>query len=316
MPGMLAHAFVPVLLAAWPAAAQGSPMPEMVAVLNNGSDIRDTESEAPVLTFYMYKVIGADDQAPANSSLGSIEAILWYLHTWVASCNRGCETARQDGLLRIARYMVMTKATQSLFSAGMNFGPYHTFKQGQCAGPKDCNEIFEEYGYVIGCQNLSSGSDFHYDGAFYSLPPKCRVAQGNLRGVECKGGQPGGLCQGVPTGSGTCTWTYTEAGVVTIDELEGIANYTAFKELGGEEYSMQFDKGINMTFWDDRGGKKASAVRLERLDALFKEKYPDMPTDKDLPLGPRCDFNEDHPDMISGRSRRRQRWHRRRRRVR
>merc|ERR1719419_1338007 len=263
----------------------------------------------------------AGDHAPANSSLGSIEAILWYFHTLLASCERGCKIARQDGLERIARYMVQTKATQSLLSAGMNFGPYCTFEQGQCTGPGDCSEIFAEYGYVIGCQNLSSGSDFHYGGAFYSLPPRCRVAQRNLRSLECNGDQPGGLCQGVPTGSGTCTWSYTDAGVVTIDELEGIANYTAFKELGGEEYNMQLDTGINMTFWDDRGGKKASAARVEKLDALFKKKYPDMPTDKDPPMGLQCDFNDEHPHIPSGLRRRRRpggrspRWHRRRRRI-
>jgi len=288
-------------------------MPKAAAVLSNGSDIPHNDSEAPVLTFYMYRAMDAGDDPPENSSLSSIEAILWYLHTVVASCENGCKIARHDGLERIARYKVLTKATQPLFLAGLNFGPYHTFKQGQRTGPVHCNETFAEYGYVVGCQNLSSASDFHYSGAFYSLPAKCLAAQRNLRSLECKRGQPRGLCQGVPTGSSTCTWSYTEAGVVTIDELEGIANYTAFKELGGEEYSMQLDKGVNLTFWDDRGGKKASAARVEKLDALFKEKYPDMPTDKDLPIWPQCNFNEDHPYIIYPNNRRHHNWHRRRR---
>jgi len=114
-----------------------------------------------------------------------------------------------------------------------------------------------------------------------------------MKSLECKRGQPGGLCQGVPTGTGTCTWSYTEAGAVTLNELEGITNYTAFKEAGGEEYNMELDKGVNMDFWDNRVGKKASAARIEKLDALFVEKYPDMPSDKKLPIWPFCDFSKE-----------------------
>ena len=36
---------------------------------------------------------------------------------------------------------------------------------------------------------------------------------------------------------------------------------------------------------------KANAARVKALDALFKEKFPGMPSDEDLPAPP-CDFNQ------------------------
>jgi len=255
----------------------------------NGSKVLGTKSEAPVLTFYMYRAIDMNNYPPSNANLGSIGAILWYLHNEVVTCQT-CPQVRPGGIERIARYKVQARATQPLFDAGMNFGATVNFNHGRCTTPGGCADIFATYGYVVGCNNLSS--DASYSGAMYSLPGACSELTRDQKSLECKHGQPGGLCEGVPTGNGTCTWSYTEAGEVSLNELEGITNYTAFKELGGEEYTPKSDKGTDMDFWDGLHDPKANAMRITKLDALFKNDFPDLPSEKELPAPP-CNFNKE-----------------------
>jgi len=253
------------------------------------------ESNASVLTFYMYRAQTAGTTPPSNANAASIGGIMWYLHTDIAYC-KTCSNIRPYGIDRIARYKVQTKATQPLRLAGMNFGLTLSFEDGKCESLVDCDDTFAKYGYFVGCNSLSSGYPYpnypvYYTGALYSLPGGCTAYEKDWKSLECRHDQPGGLCQGVPTGNGTCTWSYTEAGTVTLDELVGITNYTAFKESGGEEYDNSSDTGVHMTFWDGLHNLEANAARVKKLDALFKEKFPDMPSDKELPTPP-CDFKQ------------------------
>eukprot|EP00972_Heterocapsa_arctica_P099276 14649327-Heterocapsa_arctica.AAC.1 len=72
--------------------------------------------------------------------------------------------------------------------------------------------------------------------------------------------EPGGAC-GSPNGMGNCTFNYEKVGEISIDELEGIENYWAFLEAGGKEYVEDTDRGVDMSFWDDKSNATACARR-------------------------------------------------------
>ena len=58
----------------------------------------------------------------------------------------------------------------------------------------------------------------YYPGAvWYSLPGPCPSENYTQWTDWCKEREPGGYCNQTPTGAGNCTWTYEDAGEITID---------------------------------------------------------------------------------------------------
>merc|ERR1719343_1250291 len=122
-------------------------------------------------------------------------------------------------------------------------GTRYAFDFGQCTGPYNCPRAFEEYGYFVGCNYVSEWptaqwrhKNFYPSAIWYSLPGACSSRRYYDQDAECKVADPGGLCRNV-TGQGNCTFSFKRAGELSLDEIEGIANFTEFAQMGGWEYN-------------------------------------------------------------------------------
>lgn len=201
----------------------------------------------------MYRAVSSSSNyPPENVNTANLAGCLWYLQNEVVT-----QRPRKFGISRILRFKFQTKTTAALAAKGMNFGVRYAFDSGQCTGPFSCDEQWQKYGYFVGCNNLGSWPfpeyAVHYPGAiWYSLPKQ-------------------GACLGAPTGACDCTFSYTSAGEINIDELEG---------------------PWGQSFWDNANDDGACAARLAAARTLFQLKYPDLPPDTAL-SAPTCDFNRD-----------------------
>lgn len=257
--------------------------------------------------------------------MASLGGVLWYLHNEVV--NR-CDDGRGHGAFgyrrfrieRILRYKVTLKTTQKLYERGMNFGARVAFDRGACTGAfrgrQDCKPVWATYGYIVGCNILGKGpypscppygSDngevfcpIEYPGAaWYSMPGPCPDLEFNQCSDAAKAAAPGGHCEGPPTGSRDCTWTYETAGEINIDKLVGISrkysSHMDFCKSGCLEYvkygGHDRDRGRCVDFWDRMHDEVKNRWRMGQVDNMFKEKYPDVPSDAELPAPP-CDFDQ------------------------
>jgi len=213
----------------------------------------------------------------------------------------------------------MSFSVRVAFDSGKNTGGWD--------GRFDYQNAYEYYGYTIGCNTLGvpkglgagifpicptqvgqdqkycppdGSSDVRYENAYwYSLPGKCPTLEYNKKTEACEKSQPGGLCQGVPTGTSNCTWSYEDAGFINLDDLSGISSlgyksYADFCKAGCREYGnfqpFEDKGGCGVTYWDHRFDVAANRQRVHKADQMFKAKYPAMPSDSDLAT-PSCDFN-------------------------
>jgi hypothetical protein len=109
---------------------------------------------------------------------------------------------------------------------------------------------------------------------------------------ECKAAEPGGRCEGEPTGAPDCVYSVEDAGEVSIDELVG--TLPSFSEWFKDhkttrEYDENTDKGIGVTFWDGRDDPEKCMDRLTQVLAKFDQMHG---VDEDLTAGqPICDFD-------------------------
>jgi len=201
----------------------------------------------------------------------------------------------------------------------MNFGTRVAFDSGKNTGSwipaKDMGRNYEKYGYNVGCNILGKGPyplcpsaqgnsegfcPIAYPNAiWYSLPGSCPSQDIHSKSSQCQRDQPGGYCKGAPTGQGNCTWTYEEAGEVDIDELVGIkqayGSHSEFCRKGCLEYvkyGWGRDKGKCISWWNSRFDVSKNQWRMDQVDRAFLSKYPEMPSEKDLPVPP-CDFNQE-----------------------
>merc|ERR1712129_165920 len=127
---------------------------------------------------------------------------------------------------------------------------------------------------------------FYPKATWYSLPEKCSSRRYDKHTAQCDLDEPGGACDEA-TGAGNCTYSYAPAGEISINELEGIANFREFAQAGGWEYNNKTDRGVHMSFWDGKYNATACQHRLERARSLFREKFADS---EDLQEPP-CDFS-------------------------
>jgi hypothetical protein len=200
----------------------------------------------------------------------------------------------------------------------MNFGTRVAFDYGKNTGSwypwLDKKRQYEKYGFNVGCNILGKGpyplcpsnSPEHYcpiayeNPVWYSLPGPCPSEDLHHKSGKCQAQEPGGYCKGTPTGQGNCTWTYVEAGEVNIDEVVGIkerfGSHYNFCKKGCLEYekygnSRTHDKGRCIDWWNGKFDSAKNRWRAEQVDAALQQKYPNMPSDKELPP-PTCDFSK------------------------
>lgn len=236
----------------------------------------------------MYRVQNDHDYPPENQNMANLAGAMWYLHNEIVN-NR---YERRWGKTRIQRFKMTTQAPQPLVDDGMNFGVRYAFDSGRCTGPWTCSDAFALYGYFVGCNKVKEfptpqwkDKVFYQNAIWYSLPGKCSSKLFHAHTSECALSEPGGACTDV-NGMGNCTYSYEAAGEVSISELEGIASFKDFVAGGGWEYNNQTDRGVHMTFWDNKYNASACEVRMEHARELFRQKHKD---DENLEE-PACDF--------------------------
>eukprot|EP00929_Paragymnodinium_shiwhaense_P016865 TRINITY_DN12553_c0_g1_i1.p1 TRINITY_DN12553_c0_g1~~TRINITY_DN12553_c0_g1_i1.p1 ORF type:complete len:466 (-),score=117.24 TRINITY_DN12553_c0_g1_i1:126-1523(-) len=283
-------------------------------------------SPAPLQTFYMYRAQSDVSYPPLNANMASLSGVLWYLQNEVV--NR-CDSGRGSGtwgyrrfkITRILRYKVQLRATTPLYKLGMTFGSRVAFDFGKNTGAfepwYDKKYNYDVLGYNVGCSKLgdkesspypkcpsSQGSSEHFcpvkyaEAYWYSMPGACPEQDIKHKSARCQSRSPGGYCKGIPTGQGNCTWTYEDAGEIDIDELVGIkekfGSHYAFCKKGCleyQKYGYYKDKGKCINWWDHRMDDRANRKRMDDVDAFFKKKYPNMPSENEFKI-PKCDFKK------------------------
>jgi len=228
-------------------------------------------------TFYTYKAIaeGAFWKYPfGNTNTGNLEGVMWYLgNEVVTQYSHGTQCPRKFNIAKIRRFKITTKVTPALAAKNMHFGARFAFDFGKCmgrcfdhnmcTGSADCDFQYSNYGFNPGCNNFGDKSAYpDYEtsapgGIWYSFPLEGRCAY--------------------PTGADNCTWSFEEAGDVTLAELE--------QSVGGGGNCCN---GICSGFWDGvlRPGKTQWRIQLAR--DLFTRKYPAIQAWNEH--APMCDF--------------------------
>jgi len=235
-------------------------------------------SPAPVYEFYMYRstahgMIGRYPLGEVN--MANLPGALWYLHNEiVTNYSTGTRCPRRFDISELHRFKIKMRPTEALDKAGMHFGPRWAYDQGKCegrcfsgnmcTGEGDCAQSFNSYGRVIGCNRFQDHYPFpdmntsYPNGVWYALPL-------------------GGRCEGIPTGTRDCTWSFEEAGNLTLVELEEVAP--------GKDNCCE---GVCSDFWHDMWNNEVSAWRAETAKKLFQKKYPALNASLEAPP---CDFD-------------------------
>mmetsp|Transcript_82392 Transcript_82392/g.233662 ORF Transcript_82392/g.233662 Transcript_82392/m.233662 type:complete len:457 (+) Transcript_82392:125-1495(+) len=272
------------------------------------------------MSFYMYRAQSDADYPATNVNMGDLPGVLWYLHNEVIVSN-----PRKYDVTRIIRFRVTVKTTQHGYAmTHSQFGPFTAFDRGQCTVPT-CDSIFQQNGYLVGCQNTDSSQGLgNYvslqsvpctppnckEGTWYSLPGPCPSYPLENKDYTCNGTSPGGQCQFVygdggvtgfdeapVTGENDCTYYAKWAGQIHLNELIGLppdlASYQAFWQAQNWEYNVASDAGVctenyNCTFWNGRNDQEACAVRQRYIQDTFDAKFPFYPATSTLGESPPC----------------------------
>mmetsp|Transcript_94704 Transcript_94704/g.192538 ORF Transcript_94704/g.192538 Transcript_94704/m.192538 type:complete len:400 (+) Transcript_94704:53-1252(+) len=268
------------------------PSPTLKGARSSPGDAADgaVPGAGPLMEFYMYRGQNDNDFPLANVNAANLEGVMWYLHHEIVN-----QCPRRFGITRIMRLKMQVRATPELYNNGMSFGLRYAFDSGKCTSKHGFNATSDRYGFVVGCNNLGQTNqvafpryDPHYPGAiWYSLPGSCPGMEYPNKTDHCMKTQPGGKCTH-PTGAWDCTWTYENAGQISVDELVGIDRTSFTCEKGCVEYREATDHGSCTSWWNGYSDVAKNRARVQMAHAMFKEKYPDMPAD--LPT-PKCDFN-------------------------
>jgi len=243
----------------------------------------------------MYRVQNDEEYAPENQNMASLAGAMFYLHNEIV-----WHVPRRFNKTRIQKFRIRMKAPQPLYEKGMTFGTRVAFDRGMCTGPFECEKWWERYGYYVGCNDVGSFPTSQWEdtckytnAVWYSLPGQCPSREIRDKTWTCRGTEPGGVCPpGVePSGSGNCTYSHELVGEISLNELSGIqGDYGEFIRLGGREYNQWSDRGVMTDFWDWKYSQYHCDQRVAKANEMFKIKFPDVPTDDELPP-PRCNFN-------------------------
>lgn len=213
-----------------------------------------------------------------NINTGNLDGVVWYLMNEVVTMyTDGTRCPRKFNISQINRYRIRTRATSEIYKVGMNFGTRFSFDFGncmgrcfpdnRCSGPDDCDYHYGKYGFNVGCNNFldhypfPDGDTPAPGGTWYALPAE-------------------GRCSGEPTGAKDCTWSYEDAGVVSLEEIE------ATSPSGPNCCPADRCTG----FWENQFDEVTTSGRVQAIQSAFAERYPDLPQD----FGPsQCDFRKD-----------------------
>jgi len=220
---------------------------------------------APVFKFYVYRAQNDNEYPLGNVNVANMPGVMWYLNNEVMP-----RCPKRYHISRIKRMVITMQATPELYAKGMNFGVRYSFDAGKCTGSNirwlgACDLTWNKYGYVPGCNNFKDHYPYplidteYPNGIWYSLP------------VE-------GRCDN-PNGTANCTWSYQEAGEISLSDLE--------MEDPGHAWCCE---GNCTNFWWDHWGSQKCQKRVALAMDMFAKKYPDMPLD--MPTPP-CDFIHD-----------------------
>mmetsp|Transcript_53707 Transcript_53707/g.174666 ORF Transcript_53707/g.174666 Transcript_53707/m.174666 type:complete len:233 (-) Transcript_53707:565-1263(-) len=192
---------------------------------------------------------GSASYPPKDVNAANLAGVMWYLQHEVMITD-----PPKFGITRILRYKVQMRAPAGLLKKGMNFGVRYAYDSQKCTGPGKCDDMYEKYGYFVGCNKFESMYPYpstatHFAGGiWYSFPSQ-------------------GACDASPTGAADCTYSYSwPPEDISLAELQGSTKYS---------------------FWGDDDDDSANAARVQAAAGLFKQKYP---RSEDLDTPP-CDFN-------------------------
>lgn len=225
------------------------------------------------MTFYLYRA-QSDETYPTNGglNLGNAAGVMWYLHNEVAG-----HCPRKLRVSRVLRYRVTMQATTPLAARGRNFHVFLQFDRAQCTNPL-CEGVFERYGYVVGCHRTSTSHLPYPSATWFSFPGECPFKDYTDKTHECRIAEPGGACA-VPNGTRSCTYSLEPAGEISMEDLTGIRDYNHWCKSHNELWDVGF--------WAGRHSEADCVARMDKLKALFYQKYPNQPVD----LGePKCDY--------------------------
>lgn len=238
-------------------------------------------SPAPLFEFYMYRANAADAAKRysfGNINTGNLDGVVWYLMNEVVTLyTDGAQCPRKFNISQINRYRVRTRATKEIFETGMSFGARFSYDFGmcmgrcfpdnKCSGPDDCDYHNRKYGFNVGCNNFldhypyPDGDTPTPGGIWYALPLD-------------------GRCSGEPTGAKDCTWSYEDAGALSLEEVEAMNP--------GGPHCCPADRCTG--FWENQFDEDATRGRVGAILSAFGQKYPERPPD----IGPsQCDFRRD-----------------------
>jgi hypothetical protein len=237
------------------------------------------ESSAPLQEFYMYRATARgmlDKHNLGDVNTGNLEGVIWYLaNEIVTNYGQGPRCPRRFNISEIHRLRVRVKATEELVKEGMHYGVRFAYDQGKCegrcfpdnlcTGEADCVAHYDKYGYVVGCNKFADKYPFPDQdtaapqGVWYALPS-------------------GGRCHGKPTGNKDCTWSFEHAGMITLEDLEGLS-----------PGNSNCCKGSCTDFWHGFHDIGATSNRVQQVLKVFETRYPSMPRELAAPL---CDFQQ------------------------
>jgi len=207
----------------------------------------------------------------------NLAGVVWYLQneiTTVYSSAPRCPY--RFNISQLHRFKIKMRVPDEILNqTGMHFGPRFAYDQGKCegrcfpgnkcTGEADCALIYDRFGFILGCNRFDQKWPFPDmdtptpDGVWYSLPLE-------------------GRCDGEPTGTKDCIWSYEHAGMLELSDLEKRENATA-----------PCCNGICSSFWHKVTDYWTSKWRIERIGETFQKKYPELPELE----SPKCDFEPD-----------------------
>jgi hypothetical protein len=238
-------------------------------------------STPQTLSFYMYRAQNDQNYPFENIDAANIGGVLRYLHDEVVTT-----CPRQFQITRIIRIKVTMHTTKPLFEKHKwHFGPYVSFEAGKCVVP-NCTQIWENYGYAVGCQRQGTSVAHYPDGVWYSIPGPCPSQDVRHKTSECKEREPGGQCA-IPDGERNCTVHTEYAGEVDLDDLSGLQNFNTRCSDALAEYDPKSDTGYGTNFWNGKRDPASCAHRENVVLQFFKTKYPDFPSTLPDPV---CDW--------------------------
>jgi len=256
------------------------------------------------LDFYMYRAQSLSDYPLENVNAADLAGVMWYLHNEIVP---SFAPHRKYNITRIKRFRITMKTTWEFYNVHRRqFAGFVAFDGGRCTVP-DSHRLWDRFGFVVGCQHqdmtvaayqsssrTSVGECKYpncYGAVWYSLPGPCPDMGFEGKSPQCLAQMPGGLCRGgAVTGARDCTYRVEDAGEISLDELAGIEDRKEFFFAGKHEYVGKLDAGVGCTFWNGKHDAHLCSVRMERVKALFKSKYPGLPGCDELEEPP-CDFD-------------------------